>query len=878
MKLTHETLVMANPEQILLPRFTVSQIMRTDQQVSFRIFFTANHYTFTADDYLVIKYAKPGSDGLPKINRRGETKYFKPPFQPPEYVKNSDSIVFGHLVYLPGRRVYDIDWTEAQPAPEQRSLKMERRANTSMVEEVPEQPPPPTREQRILDGRTPSEMALASDTLDCVAKDAKVRRKGKQKTKKHQAEEVKAMAAAVPKPIAHVDAKSKAYALSETLNRQQLNSRNFTPMATILTTFNGGTWLPTEPTRKEQSFGITLDGKEGFTEVRVPPRPPAQQEGGDQPAQPPPEEYNEVEDDEAADEMQAPIPLENEALVFENDEVDNYVYRVGRIIREKFVLEGFIPDQDDIDDTFDAAFEGEIRKCCGEDLSPQNRFAAARLLYEKYVHPSYCSNTESFISERSDDDDLELNDYENAKHYLQYNAVNGFIVDKSENVGRGLAPVVGRYLMTDQSKLTQRQLDEIKVFYRDGLLRNAFNVPVRANNYKAKARTIRPKYIFKRIPDDVQDEPDEEEGEEDVTIDANYAKSPPESDPNSETDDNQEGEVLIEQCTKPDQFVIEGMITERVDLPVVDIRDPEAVDRQRTCLRQVYTAPADEEEEATTDDVGGMEDIGGWDPNTPLPDPGRPDIPLPDGGPPDGGDDGGPAGQDGVRPNQDRPPYMTPIIPAYRPHGRVKVQSHLRPFINHCQPGYDPVSKHLVWKVRLGFNGFMETFDDYVKLFTDSIIKRANQEVQMASDGRASAPGREIIDEVIARCQQRLYFRSNPGYVYCYWDHCSPRLRRIFQAPYFFRNHHSRHLYWYLICGTANCTELRENTYRILIGRHAFIGRAEEVVVCSYTPITIPGNSFFNPMWVEIRDENDELYPLQVPYILEWTFSPIKPA
>ena len=73
---------------------------------------------------------------------------------------------------------------------------------------------------------------------------------------------------------------------------------------------------------------------------------------------------------------------------------------------------------------------------------------------------------------------------------------------------------------------------------------------------------------------------------------------------------------------------------------------------------------------------------------------------------------------------------------------------------------------------------------------------------------------------------------------------------------------------------TQNCTELKDDTYKILIGRHAFIGRGEEVVVNSYTPITIPGNSFFNPMGIEIRDENDELYDLQIPYIIEWSFTP----
>ena len=210
--------------------------------------------------------------------------------------------------------------------------------------------------------------------------------------------------------------------------------------------------------------------------------------------------------------------------------------------------------------------------------------------------------------------------------------------------------------------------------------------------------------------------------------------------------------------------------------------------------------------------------------------------------------------------------------------GGPRKRQHLRPFKNHCEPGYDPVSGDLVWKVCLGFDGHFDTFEDYVRFFTDSICKRAQEEAYMASGGRTIPDNAEIIDALAMLAQKRLYFRSNPGYVYCYWEHCSPRLRRMFQSPYYFRDHYSRHLYWYLRCGTANNTELKDDTYKILIGRSPFINRGQEVVVNSYTPITIPGNSFFNPMWIEVRDENDELYELQVPYVVEWTFTPIKPA
>ena len=107
MKLTHETLVRGNPAQILLPRFTVSQIMRNDQQVSFRIFFTANYNTFSKDDYMVVKYAEPGADGMPKADKKGFVRYFQPPdgSKPNFGSGGDDSLVFGRLVYLDHQKV-----------------------------------------------------------------------------------------------------------------------------------------------------------------------------------------------------------------------------------------------------------------------------------------------------------------------------------------------------------------------------------------------------------------------------------------------------------------------------------------------------------------------------------------------------------------------------------------------------------------------------------------------------------------------------------------------------------------------------------------------------------------------------------------------------
>ena len=220
------------------------------------------------------------------------------------------------------------------------------------------------------------------------------------------------------------------------------------------------------------------------------------------------------------------------------------------------------------------------------------------------------------------------------------------------------------------------------------------------------------------------------------------------------------------------------------------------------------------------------------------------------------------------------PPQQPSTVPGY-------AYTHLQPYVGHFDPGYDTVTGDLVWKVGYGFAGSFDNFEDYVRYLTNPIMKRVQDEMtaRPGGNGRRMRPDKdEVIDVAAMLAQKRLYFRSNPGYVYCYWGHSTPRMLRLFQAPYFFRNHHCSHLYWYLVCATANSTELKDNTYRILIGRHGFVGRGEELVVISYDSIVIPGNSFFNPMGIEVRDENDELYDLQVPYIVEWTFTPIKAA
>ena len=216
-------------------------------------------------------------------------------------------------------------------------------------------------------------------------------------------------------------------------------------------------------------------------------------------------------------------------------------------------------------------------------------------------------------------------------------------------------------------------------------------------------------------------------------------------------------------------------------------------------------------------------------------------------------------------------PPQQPLQPI--PHS----YTHLQPYVGHYSPGYDTVTGDLVWKVGFGFAGSFDTFEDYVSYLTRPILKRVQDELtsRPGGNGQRMQPDKgEVIDVIAMIAQKRLYFRSNPGYVYCYWGHATPRMLRLFQAPHYFRNHHCAHLYWYLVCATPHNTMLKDDTYRILIGRHVFPKRGEEVIVSSLEPIVIPGNSFFNPMGIEIRDENDELYDLQIPYIIEWSFTP----
>ena len=731
MKLTHETLIQTNPCQILLPRFTVSQIMRNDQQVSFRIFFTANHLTFSKDDYLVVKYAIPGPDGLPMTDGDGHVKFYRPD-KPPSDKDNKNRIIFGSLKLKSkgtrGSSKYHIEWKDGTVSD---VVVPEQKSHTHL------------QRQRILDSMTDSEKSLAEDTLsNAVREDSSSGTITDNEQLLLNASRV--MNTKVPGPGAIAENIRAINAKRDETYDNVLNSRDGTPT---------GTAPPTMPmdSSKISYIHTTPDGKVFYATE------PTYEYGPPRPDQPDP-------DGTAGENTEISVAIPILSGQGSYNSVDSPPSSNPQLIDTQQVLTA-----DDLNSSVIHNAGFNVLSSIGIHVTDDNQFEIPEVEQDDIVTSENVTLTSVYEGSmiKSEDENFERLNKETKK------AIRYVTSSKIRN-----KPVQGAMGLTEVHQLTDGDIPESEITDPD------------------------------RVDSNPTDDPPTVSGQEDII------------DPDLSTESGQEGSIGYGLQPKTGQ----------------------------SKLRKTYVLGKEPRE---SDDLEeGLEDVDGTI---------RPDTPA--------GEDGGPAGEDMGDPEA--------LVPPPRP---PRPLDHLRPFKCHLAPGYDVVTGDLVWKVRLGYPGFYDTFDDYVSFFTDAICKRVDEEVRCKTGYRVSVSKAEIIDKTLMVAQQRLYFRSNPGYVHCYWDHCSPRLRRIFQPPYYFRNHYSRHLYWYLVCGTASNTSIADDTFKILIARHAFIDRAEEVVVCSHAPTTIPGNSFFNPMWVEIRDENDELYPLQVPYILEWTFSPIKPA
>lgn len=784
MKLTHETLVDGNPMQILLPRFTVSQIMRNDQQVSFRIFFTANYNTFTSDDYLVIKYAEPDEDGMPLADKEGFVKYFQPDEDVKPNIENDkkDVLVFGKLLYRRESEDFTIDWSDSSVS------KAAMPSLTSLTNAATELSftPPITKSDRVLKGRTPTEKALTAQTMDSRAKNKHFR---KNKTKEYQQDEVKAMAVSLPPKR------------TAQLQNQIQRDKERTAYSEIMKI------TPETPLGTIAAYNSMVDGDK----VKV---------NGKQP----------VKNSRYGLSLDGKVVAVSHAKSEEDQ------------IRELAYYARYGDDGDDID--YCDSFIAKVTEMAGDNPQPYARLYHARRLLVKsiFYEPSLSS---SFMPENSSVSEISTYLQAGPKGLPTVLETNEESFADKSIMDDVLPKLTDEQLLIVESQLTRRSYARFVTAYNKYILTINYEFSDESVNFLEIYAELLKAFDQGGVEVDLKwlHEIFYREGDEDE----------------DEVDDSYEGD------------------NGGGDMP----SDEEEPGMGRSRLTKVYTAPV-EVEEVTTDDEGGDDeeenaaDGGGADNDNDLNDV--------------GGETGGNNGGDfDFSPYPPKPPASSgneTINPSVPPNNEdigngpkvPRVRNHLRPFKCHAEPGYDPVTGDLVWKVQLGFDGHFNTFEDYVRFFTDAICNRAREEAYMASSGQVVPDNAEIIDALAMIAQRRLYFRSNPGYVYCYWDHCSPRLRRLFQPPHYFRDHYSRHLYWYLICGTANCTELKKDTFKILIGRQAFVNRGQEVVISSHTPITIPGNSFFNPMWIEIRDENDELYELQTPYIVEWTFQPIRPA
>ena len=819
MKLTHETRVQKNPSQILLPRFTVSQIMRNDQQVSFRIFFTANHHTFDKDDYIVVKYAEVDYSGCPVVDSEtGYIKFFKPQNKPliPEEEK-TDRIIFGSLKKKKNG-AYTIDWGKYQDSTvkssPQTNKDSDKRASAFYAK---------TTAERLAKAITPTEMSLAKATLSNVAIE---------ELDEKQAELV----------LSHLTTPSISEECQFSQRQKDSVIEGIEQATATMSTVVPGTRSMQVIRDRYESYEAEMLMGNIIENVVTPPatRP---------------------NDDRISFATSQTTSLIGTPQ-FSNDKGENLQQKEDKIIfkgltlkQQQYVLE---------------ALRGSYSLTPSED--------------------SYISSISGNIvngDNISDSDNISGSDNQNGNSgEMNEEEKQALIKEAKRNYwNQGVKEKDFVRILTDKEKAAEKtnaKKARLEVYLSDKVDKHYDNDD---SNIEDESNT---QEDGKEPTQDTSKEEIDSNGQisgNQESNDTSSSTTPPGSgeiyDPGSDNQTSTDSNIPTvpspeyKPGTEPNSDSIQPSLPstdpdatddpptedDRVDVIVPDgivSEDSSSKTKKKSRFQTVFSVREGEEEDEEYLDYDNLDDVGGGEEFTPLQDePPRHEEPPP--------------------PPPPEPPKNPPTLPGY-------AFGHIRPFQCHYAPGYDTVTGDLVWKVGFGFKGSFDTFDEYVSFLGRHILSRVQEEVDARPNSNDPDYYRnkvkiykdEIIDMTAVIAQKRLYFRSSPGYVYCYWGHSTPRMLRLFQAPYYFRNHHGSHLYWYLVCASANSTEIKDNTYRILIGRHGFVNRGEELVISSYTPITIPGNSFFNPMWIEIRDENDELYPLQVPYIVEWTFTPIK--
>lgn len=746
MKLTHETLIRANPAQILLPRFTVSQIMRNDQQVSFRIFFTANHQTFDKNDYIVVKYAKVDKSGMPKSNGRGGIEFYKPPKWP----RNGDQLVFGKL-QKNDKGAYVIDWGQ----PDVSTVE----TDTSIVSEVPAVRArrttfqATTAEQRVARSLTPSEAFLAESTLANVG-------------------------------IGEFSDKEVQTALPH-LAMVRSDPSSYVPLATPQTH----------------------------------------------------EVYSAVSEASSAMGIRTPsVRAEEELEQKNNDRTDSRLNETVNRPPDTPIPTKF-QTQDQAQQSSDTSSLRYDTTPNGKTIAVQDQLESGEISVVPTLPPSYVSQ-QSYLLNVSELEDSAV--HKPVNNYWRDNVIRKDCVRllNQEEIDEEMdaASSALQHIRLELEEFPESSKDDIATGPSE---KDSSTVPTPPNNdpdYKPPFGPSLPSTEDTTVPDST-DEPETEPPADQIQPDL------PSHDPDKTEEEDTRPDGVDQIVPDGSEGTEEGGTESDSDY-VPPGGKPNKKPKSR--LATVFTVRE-----------GENEGIPGDTPDEYVPETGEEDVPL---GEENQLPDVRPPATDDPLPGIEFPDAPN-LFPAY-------AYTHIQPYLCHFEPGFDTVTGDLVWKVGFGFAGSFDRFEDYVRFLTNAICKRVQDEITTRPGGngkRIKVDNNEIIDATAMMAQRKLFFRSNPDYVYCYWGHSTPRMLRLFQAPYYFRNHHSVHLYWYLVCASANSTEIKDNTYQILIGRHGFVNRGEELVVLSHESI-------------EVRDENDELYELEQPYIVEWTFTPLQAA
>ncbi|EFO61621.1 Hypothetical protein GLP15_4363 [Giardia lamblia P15] len=730
--------------------------MRNDQQVSFRIFFTTNHQTFHKDDYIVVKYAQVSKSGQPK-SKKGAVQFFKPSVPPHVPDDNTDTLIFGQLKRN-DKGVYEIDWgknTRSMVAP---PSKAPTRSQTpaSQKASVYHATTPSVRSAKAL---TPDEAALMQATLNNVA----VRDRSVQPGPSlfppmidaHVTPEsfIPEMRDAAVEAISEGSAFMNLQVPSENsvarLESQEASKSHSEDHASVIHTPN--TPLPTEklpsvasgtsnlaPPTTDSSHPtsipyeatpdggiVAVDGSGNELRIKVPEQT---------------EEELQASIDHLAELRAAPArasnspsaaPDQSEPSVDPNYQWDDQAFSSDYVQ---------IASKTDVENELGRA-ESEleyIRAQIGDSSAPTHTPTPDDLeSSEPSTHIDNPNDPDYKPNGDTDEIDPDATDSNPPTEHSQTDR------PQPEPPGNTIQPEPPSHdpNATPDGSTVDGQVDIIvrpekppkpKEAVASQFQRFLQLTPKQVSRF-AQVYTARDSSDSTFDTDDFISDQQQQSGTDTGT------DTTPDTEPNQTPDDNAEQPDNGEEQAEEENNELEDGYTDedRVPPPTDETLPPE--------YNEQFPAPAPPDNQPPHD-------------ATPAPGP----APVP---PPEDEEE------------DDQQQAQRPVVSNF---------SHTRPFPNHFQPGYDVVTGDLVWKVGFGFNGSFDTFFDYVRFLTNNICKRVQEEIAARPGGngqRIKVDNSEIIDSIALHAQKRLYFRSNPGYVYCYWGHSSPNMLRLLQSP-----------------------------------------------------------------------------------------------